>query len=187
MTQPNPEAQQVAAQPPAAPADTPPPAAPPGEEIDWKAMARKWEGQAKENKAAADELAQLKDAQKSDAQKQADKLAALQAEIDGYKARDQIAEWAKEVSAAEGVPVDLLRGSTRDELEAHAKQLKPILAAAPGANPGPLAPAVPGIGNVPETRNIPLRDQIAAAEKAGDKALVATLKAMQLTTVPAAY
>jgi hypothetical protein len=34
---------------------------------------------------------------------------------------------------------------------------------------------------VPETRNIPLADQIAAAEKAGEKALVATLKAMQLS------
>jgi hypothetical protein len=43
---------------------------------------------------------------------------------------------------------------------------------------------VPGIGRVPETRNIPLSDQILAAEKSGDKALVATLKAMQLTASP---
>lgn len=154
--------------------------------IDWKVEARKWEDRSKANKAAADankaaadKLARLEEANKTEAQKQADKLTKLEAELAEYKTREQVAAWTKEVADAEGVPGDLLRGSTREELEAHAKQLKPLITAAPKAQP------VPGIGQVPDVRNVPLKDQIAAAEKAGDKSLVASLKAMQLASVPA--
>ena len=77
--------------------------------------------------------------------------------------------------------LELLSGD-EEQMERLAARLAAV---APPANPGaPKAPPVPGIGRVPETRNIPLADQIAAAEKAGDKALVATLKAMQLTASP---
>lgn len=43
--------------------------------VDWKAKARDWERRAKENKSAADELAQIKEAQKTEAEKTADRLA----------------------------------------------------------------------------------------------------------------
>lgn len=44
-------------------------------EIDWKAKAREWERRAKDNKAAADKLAEIEEANKSEAQKSADRLA----------------------------------------------------------------------------------------------------------------
>lgn len=47
----------------------------PKPETDWVAEAKKWEQRAKENKTAADELAQIKEANKTEAQKQADRLA----------------------------------------------------------------------------------------------------------------
>lgn len=153
---------------------------PEADATDWKSEARKWEDRAKANKAAADELAQLKDSQKTEEQKRDEEFQQLRSELESYKTREQIAAWAKEVADAEKVPAELLRGSTREELEAHAKQLKPLITAAP-----PKAEPVPGIGQVPEARNMPLKDQIAAAEKAGDKALVASLKAMQLAQTPA--
>ena len=56
------------------------------EETDWKAEARKWEQRAKENKGAADELAQIRDAQKSDAERAAEALATAQAEAESARA-----------------------------------------------------------------------------------------------------
>src|SRR6188768_4008774 len=53
-----------------APAATPePPAVPAQETTDWKSEARKWEDRAKENKSAAEELASIKEAQKTEQQK----------------------------------------------------------------------------------------------------------------------
>jgi predicted ATP-dependent protease len=55
--------------------DQPKPEAP---EIDWKAKAREWEKRAKENKSAADRLAELEEANKTEAQKTAERLAAAE-------------------------------------------------------------------------------------------------------------
>jgi septal ring factor EnvC (AmiA/AmiB activator) len=56
-------------------------------ETDWKAESRKWEGRAKENKDAADELARIKEASATDlekaqarAKKAEDKLAMFESE-----------------------------------------------------------------------------------------------------------
>ncbi|HHX46968.1 MAG TPA: hypothetical protein GX718_06300 [Brevibacterium sp.] len=59
---------------------------PPVEDTDWKAEARKWEQRAKENKSAAEELSQIKDAQKSDAERAADALAQAQADAESARA-----------------------------------------------------------------------------------------------------
>lgn len=73
---------------PTAPADAPAqddkPAKP---ETDWKAEAKKWESRAKENKTAADRLAQIEEANKTEAQKNADRLAA--AETEAAQARSE--------------------------------------------------------------------------------------------------
>lgn len=53
----------------------------------WKSKSREWEKRAKEGASAAKELAAIKDAQKSDAEKAADKLAAAQAEVDAIPAK----------------------------------------------------------------------------------------------------
>lgn len=95
-------------------------------ETDWKAEARKWESRAKENlrnaranEGAAQRLAELEESQKTEAQKTADRLAAAEkraAELESKAVR-------AEVAADKGVPVALLSGSTREELEASADAL----------------------------------------------------------------
>lgn len=52
----------------------------PKPEIDWKAKAREWESRAKANKAAADRLAEIEEASKSEAQRAAERLAAAEKE-----------------------------------------------------------------------------------------------------------
>ena len=113
-------------------------------EPDYKAKyeeaighSRDWEKRAKANKEAADELQQLKDAQKTAEQKQADRITELETKLTGYEQRDQLKTWATEVAKEDPALVPLLRGSTREELEEHFAQLqsltkKPIPKAAPG-------------------------------------------------------
>lgn len=172
------------AAPPAAvtpPAATVPVQTPPAQETDWKAEARKWESRAKENSSAADRLAEIEEASKTEAQKQADALAKAQAQVKEYQGREQVAAWKTEVAAATGVPANVLAGATKEEIEAHAESLKALIT--PSTAAGAAAHVVSTIGNVPQTpANVPLKDQIAAAEKAGDKDLVGQLKAMQLGT-----
>ena len=62
-----------------------PPKPPKVDETDWKAEARKHEARAKEYKVAADKLATIEEANKTEAQKSADRLAA--AEKDAVDAR----------------------------------------------------------------------------------------------------
>lgn len=59
--------------------------APAKPETDWKAEAKKWESRAKENKSAADKLAEIEEANKTEAQRAAERLAA--AEKDASTAR----------------------------------------------------------------------------------------------------
>src|SRR5690625_4339032 len=149
--------------------------------IDWKAEARKWEQRAKENSAAAKRLAELEEAAKTEEQKRAEELEALRSKVAEYETREQINAWKAEVSKETGVPAAVLAGNTLEEIQAHAESLEPLIT--PSAQPA--AAAVPTIGNQPDrpAQSVPLKDQIAAAEAAGDKALVATLKAMQLGSV----
>lgn len=150
--------------------------------IDWKAEARKWEQRAKENSTAAKRLAELEEAAKTEEQKRAEELEALRSKVAEYETREQINAWKAEVSKETGIPAAALAGTTLEEIQAHAETLKPLIT--PSAQP-PAAQAVPTIGNQPDrpAQSVPLKDQIAAAEAAGDKALVATLKAMQLGSV----
>lgn len=148
-------------------------ATPPAQETDWKAEARKWEQRAKDNTEKAQKFDALEEASKTEAQKQADALAAAQAKVKEYEQRDQLAEWAKEVSTETGVPANLLRGSSKEELAAHAEQLKALITAQ--ATP-PAPGTVPTIGNVPSVPNVSLADQIAEAEKAGNHRLAIALK-----------
>jgi hypothetical protein len=155
---------------------------PPAQETDWKAEARKWEARAKENSAAATRLTEIEEASKTAEQKAAERLAELEAKVTGYETRDQINAWKTEVAEATGVPAALLAGSTKEEIEAHAAIAKPLIT--PAQQPAP-APTVATIGQAPaRPGNVSLSDQIAAAEAAGNKALVGALKAMQLGTAP---
>lgn len=156
--------------PPAA-TETAPPAAPAQEPIDWTAEARKWEARAKENKTAADELAALKAAQMTEAEKAAARTAELEAKVKGYETREQIAGWKAEVATATGIPAAALAGSTLEEIQAHAETLRALIPAPPR---GPVVPAegtTTGTAKVAQLAQVDLKamtpEQIVAAKAEG--------------------
>ncbi|MDF2578443.1 MAG: hypothetical protein K0S49_22 [Microbacterium sp.] len=122
---------------PQAPADDAP-------ESEWKAYARLWEKRAKEKpKVSDEEIASLRDkAEKFDAAEQAN-LSELEqwknrAEAaEQWKAeresKDSAAKLAADIAKEKGVPVGALRGTTREELEAHADELLTFLPKPPAA------------------------------------------------------
>lgn len=88
---------------------------PQGGETDWQAKyeemrkhSREWEAKAKQNKAAADELEQLKAAQMSEQEKANARAEAAEAELNALKAEKARNDLAKTVADETGVPVDLL-------------------------------------------------------------------------------
>lgn len=126
------------------------------QEPDWKAEARKWESRAKENKTAAEELAQIKEANKTAEQRAADRLAAAEAKAVDLEAKALRAE----VAAAKGVPAALLAGTTLADLEASADALITFRG---GPNSG--AGVVRGLGNVPEGTQNSNEDWLRAAAR----------------------
>lgn len=116
-------------------------------EVDWKAKAREWERRAKENTKAAERLAQLEEAQKSEAQK-------LQEARDAAERRATEAEKANlryRVGLQKGLSAtftEVLMGDTEEEMAAHADRLlaeipKPT-SGPPPFNGGPRTPATQG-------------------------------------------
>lgn len=130
-------------------------------------------------KAKADRLAEIEEASKTEAEKQAEALASAQSELEQYKQRDQVRSWAQEIVTDSSVPADALRGSSREELQEHFEQLKALITPAPAK---PTSDPVPGLGDTPATGNVTISEQIKAAEAAGNKELVAALKALQLSS-----
>jgi len=110
-----PAAQPTTPEPASEAAKTPAPA----QETDWKAEARKWEERAKANKSAADELAKIEEANKTAEQKAAERLQAAEARAAELERKADRAE----VAAAKGVPIDLISGKSREEMEAAADRL----------------------------------------------------------------
>lgn len=111
------------------PADPPKPDDPPAggdpkpdDEIDWKAMARKHEDRAKENAAAAKELAELKKSQMSEQQKAeaAAKETATRAEAAERKAALLQAAFDHGLTKDD---LELLDGVPADDIDARAKKL----------------------------------------------------------------
>lgn len=112
------------------------------EPIDWKAEARKHERRAKENLAlakanedAAKRLAEIEEANKSEAQKAQERLAQVEEEL----AQERAARIRAEVAAAKGVPVELLKGSTQEDIEAEADRLLEFKGESPDPSPFPKA------------------------------------------------
>ena len=96
---------------------------PHGAEVDWKAEARKWEGRAKANKEAADELAALKASQMTETEKLVKRAEDAEALVKQFQQREQPATDAAEVAAETGVPVSLLSHcASRDDMEQFAKE-----------------------------------------------------------------
>lgn len=120
-----------AAEPAAEPHGTAAPSAEPSTDAtDWKAMARKWEKQAKENKAAADELAKLKEASMTEQELAAKRAEETAAELQEAKRKLSIYEAAKTA----GIDVELLermKGDTPEEIAANAEFIKASFGTAP--------------------------------------------------------
>lgn len=93
----------------------------------WKSKAREQEKRAKENAAAAKELADFKESQKTELQKAVDRADAAEGALGTLKAAEQIREWKADTAKKFGVPVDALRGVDLDEIEEHAATLKALL------------------------------------------------------------
>lgn len=118
---------------------------------------------------------EIEDAQKTEIQKATERAEAAEAQVARFQTEKQIGEWKAEVARATGVPVAALRGSTAEELAAHAAEL---LAAFPTTPPPAARTPIEALrpGALPGSAEVGLGDQIAAAEKAGDWQAVITLK-----------
>lgn len=150
---------------------------------DWKAEARKWEARAKANSDAAKRLAEIEDANKTELQKAIEARDAAQAAA--AQAKAEAARYA--VAQSTGVPAEVLTGPGED-LEAYAAALTAWRDdAVKAAQPQPPAPhaglAGTGADRRPERPStLTIDEQIAAAEKAGDRDTARTLKALKLST-----
>lgn len=94
------------------------------EEIDWKAEARKWERRAKENKEAADRLANEQSGTASRISELEERASKAEQEADSLRHRQQLADWAEQAAKETGVPAAILRGETLEEFQQHAAAIK---------------------------------------------------------------
>lgn len=96
---------------------------------------RKWESRSKENKKALDELTakhELAAAEKAE----------LATKLESYEAEKERAALVTEIAEANKVPASALRGTTREELEAHAAVLAELIK--------PSGPVIPGQERTPD-------------------------------------
>lgn len=97
-----------------------------------RAEAAKYRNEAKEGREAKARLAEIEDAQKSEAER-------LQARLEAAEQRAAAAEQARlraEIAQTKGVPADLLAGSTEEELNASADRLLEFRGKAPAPEYG---------------------------------------------------
>lgn len=119
---------------PVAPPESPAAPTPAPPETDWKAEARKWEARSKDNKTELDSLTEKLTALESQNGELVGKVTAFESERDHAQLVAKIAE-------SEGVPATALRGTTEEELTAHAASLKEAFK--------PSAPVIPGQAKTP--------------------------------------
>lgn len=131
-------------------ATTPEPAAEPAvpdpaaEAEKWKALSRKNEQRAKENEAAAKRLAEIEEANKTEAERLQARAEAAEKALAERDAKEALAALVAEVAAEKKVPAAILRGATREELEEHADTYLSTLPVIPNA------PSADGLGKVGE-------------------------------------
>lgn len=96
------------------------------DKIIGKRLAREREKYAgfEDLKAKAEKYDAIEEGQKTELQKLQERIEKAEKENAVFKQREQVNTWAAEVSKETGVPANLLRGSTKDELESHAAMLK---------------------------------------------------------------
>lgn len=104
----------------------------------WKALSRKNEQQAKDNADKAKRFDELEEQSKTELQKALERAEAAEkviAERDAKEAAKSLADEIAKAKSAEGrtIPASALRGSTREELEAHADELLALIPEPAGA------------------------------------------------------
>ena len=100
------------------------------EPLDWQARyhdleakASEWERKASQNAAAASELAKLKESNLAETRKLTQRAETAERELAELKAQEEQQRWRNEASRATGVPVELLRGSSEQEIREHADMI----------------------------------------------------------------
>ena len=101
------------------------------DEVDYQAKyeellkhSREWERKAKANRAAADELEQLKASQMTEEEKRSKELSELKAENERYRMAEQRRGWVEQVASETGVPAEVLslfECTDADDLKAKAE------------------------------------------------------------------
>ena len=139
---------------------------------DWKAHARQWERRAKADRKQVESLMAAI----------SDKDATIEGLRTEVAERQRAAERAEKIAAAAseyGVPAELIRGDTDEEIAEYAKRL----AEWRGETAAPVVPKLSdsGAGAFPaRPANLSIDDQILAAQKAGDFKESSRLKAIKL-------
>lgn len=96
-------------------------------------------------------LKAIEDEKKTDEQRKDELIAELQSKVTGFETKEQVAEWKAEVAKATGVSAAALAGSTKEEIEAHAEILKPLIA--PTDPPATLPVVIGGRDSLPLNGN----------------------------------
>lgn len=99
---------------------------PQGTQIDWKAMSRKHEDNEKEFRRQLEAERARTAALEADVQelKQLrEQLASVTSERDALQRQSDLRTWADEVSSEMHVPASVLRGSSKEEMQAHAQAI----------------------------------------------------------------
>ena len=110
-----------------------------------------------ELKSKASQFDELQEANKTELQKAQDKNAKLESQLKAFKHAKEVQEWKHEIAETTGVPADVLRGDTREELESHAQVLQATFAK-------PTAPIIGGDGKFSTPKTAPQTN----AEKFGE-------------------
>lgn len=78
-------------------------------------------------KAKAAKLDEIEQSSKSELQKLAEENATLKTRVESFERDQQVKQWAAEIVKDSPVPASALRGNTREELEAHFKELDALI------------------------------------------------------------
>lgn len=93
-----------------------------------------------ELKTSKAELDKIKSASQTEIEKALERANQAETKLSAYEAKEQAAQWAAEIVKDSEIPASVLRGNTREELQAHFDQLKD-LAPKPARTPVPVGKA----------------------------------------------
>ena len=133
--------------------------------IDWKAEARKWEKRAKANSDAAEKLAAIEEANKTELEKATERAERAEAALRAAEVERERTAQVEQAAKATGVPVEVLRGYGGDDVAGYAEGIKGYFAKT-------AAPVVPNDGKHADT-SMTRESILAIADPAKRKAAIA--------------